>query len=141
MPDDSVSVTEAARILGVPEEEARGLADAEGRIPLETVRGRAGAAAIARELAAAREEVGRLAGQLKEVRAANARLQGEIKESVAERRRLTDEVLELRAAAEERLMLMERIEHIAGIEQELEESSTELERMRSRRLLARLLNR
>jgi len=141
VPDASVSVAEAARILGVSEEEARGLADAGGRIPLETVRSRAGAAAIARELAAAREEVGRLSGQLKEVRASNARLQGEIKESVEERRRLTDEVLELRAAAEERLMLMERIEHIAGIEQDLEESSSELERLRSRRLLARLLNR
>lgn len=132
---------EAARILGVSEEEARGLADAGARIPLETVMSRAGAATIARELAAAREEVGRLSGQLKEVRAANARLQREIKESVEERRRLTDEVLELRAAAEERLMLMERIEHIAGIEQELEESSSELERLRGRRLLARLLNR
>ena len=141
MPDASVSANEAARILGVPEEEARGLADAEGRVPLETIRNRAGAAAIARELAAAREEVGRLAGQLKEVRAANTRLQSEIKESVQERRRLTDEVLELRAAAEERLMLMERIEHIANIEQELEESSSELERLRGRRLLARLLNR
>ncbi len=141
MPDASVSVTDAALILGVPEEEARELADEEGRIPLETVRSRAGAAAIARELASAREEVGRLSGQLKEVRASNARLQREVKESVEERRRLTDEVLELRAAAEERLMLMERIEHIAGIEQELEESSSELERLRGRRLLARLLNR
>ncbi len=141
MPDASVPVTEAARILGVPEEEARGLADQEGRVPLETVRSRAGGATIARELAAAREEVGRLSGQLKEVRASNVRLQKEIKESVEERRRLTDEVLELRAAAEERLMLMERIEHIAGIERELEESSSELERLRSRRLLARLLNR
>lgn len=139
MPD--VSVTEAARILGVPEEEARELADAEGRIALETVRSRAGAAAIARELALAREEVGRLSGQLKEVRASNARLQREIKESVEERRRLTDEVLELRAAAEERLMLMERIEHLAGIEQGLEESSSELERLRGRRFLSRLLNR
>ncbi len=141
MPEASVSVTEAARILGVPEEEARELADAEGHVPLETVRSRAGAAAIARELALAREEGGRLSGQLKEVRASNARLQREIKESVEERRRLTDEVLELRAAAEERLMLMERIERIAGIEQELEESSSELERLRGRRLLARLLNR
>ena len=139
MPD--VSVTEAARILGVPEEEARELADAEGRIALETVRSRAGAAAIARELARAREEVGRLSGQLKEVRASNVRLQREARESVEERRRLTEEVLELRAAAEERLMLMERIEHIAGIEQELEESSLELERLRGRRFLSRLLNR
>jgi chromosome segregation ATPase len=137
----SVSATEAARILGVPEEEARGLADAEGWVPLETVRNRAGAAVIARELALAREEVGRLSGQLKEVRASNARLQREIKDSVEERRRLTNEVLELRAAAEERLMLMERIEHIAGIEQQLAESSSELERLRGRKLLARLLNR
>jgi hypothetical protein len=38
-------------------------------------------------------------------------------------------------------MLMERIEHIAGIEQKLAESSSELERLRGRRLLARLLNR
>ncbi len=141
MPDASVSANEAARILGVPEEEARGLADAEGRIPLETIRNRAGAAAIARELAAAREEVGRLSGQLKEVRASNARLQKELKGSVEERRRLTQEVLELRAAAEERLMLMERIEHLARIEKELEESSSEIERLRGRRLLDRILNR
>ena len=139
MPD--VSVTEAARILGVPEEEARELADAEGRIALETVRSRAGAATIARELAAAREEVGRLSGQLKEVRASNARLQREIKESVEERRRLTDEVLELRAAAEERLMLMERIERIAHVEQTLADAECELERLRSRGTLARLLDR
>ena len=141
MSEASVSVPEAARILGVPEEEARELADAEGRVTLESLRSRAGAAAIARELALAREEVGRLSGQLKEVRASNARLQREIRESVEERRRLTQEVLELRAAAEERLMLMERIEHIAVVERELEESSSELERLRSRRLLARLLNR
>ena len=141
MSEASVSVPEAARILGVPEEEARELADAEGRVTLESLRSRAGAAAIARELALAREEVGRLSGQLKEVRASNARLQREIRESVEERRQLTQEVLELRAAAEERLMLMERIEHIAVVERELEESSSELERLRSRRLLARLLNR
>jgi len=73
--DASVSVSEAARFLDVSEEEARGLADAEGRVPLQTVRERAGAAAIARELALAREEVGRLSGQLGEVRASNARLQ------------------------------------------------------------------
>ena len=137
----SISVAEAARFLDVPEEEARKLADDEGNVLLEVVRSRAGAAAIARDLAAAREEVGRLSGQLKEVRASNVRLQKEIKESVEERRRLTQEVLELRAAAEERLMLMERIEHIARIEQDLEESSSELERLRNRRLLARLLNR
>lgn len=137
----SISVAEAARFLDVPEEEARKLADDEGNVPLEVVRSRAGAAAIARDLAAAREEVGWLSGQLKEVRASNVRLQKEIKESVEERRRLTQEVLELRAAAEERLMLMERIEHIARVEQDLEESSSELERLRNRRLLARLLNR
>ena len=85
--------------------------------------------------------MGRLSGQLKEVRASNARLQKELKESVEERRRLTREVLELRAAAEERLMLMERIEHLARIEKELEENSSEVERLRSRRLLDRILNR
>ncbi|HEX2742088.1 MAG TPA: hypothetical protein VHM69_16725 [Rubrobacter sp.] len=137
----TISVAEAARFLDVPEEEARKLADDEGNVPLEVVRSRAGAAAIARDLAAAREEVGRLSGQLKEVRASNVRLQKEIKESVEERRRLTQEVLELRAAAEERLMLMERIEHIARVEQDLEESTSELERLRNRRLLGRLLNR
>jgi chromosome segregation ATPase len=141
MPEPSIPVSETARFLGIPEEEACELADADGNVSLEIVRSRAGAAAIATELARSREEVGRLSGQLKEVRASNARLQGELKGSVEERRRLTDEVLELRAAAEERLMLMERIEHIAHVEQELEESSSELERLRNRRLLARLLNR
>jgi len=141
MPEPSLSVAEAARFLDVPEEEAQKLADAGGNVLLETVRSRAGAAAIARELALAREEVGRLSGQLKEVRASNVRLQKELKESVEERRRLTEEVLELRAAAEERLMLMERIEHIARVEQELEESTSEIERLRNRRLLDRLLNR
>jgi len=141
MPEPSVSVSEAARFLNVPEGEARKLADTGGNVPLETLRSRAGAAAIARELASAREEVGRLSGQLGEVRASNVRLQRELKGSVEERRRLTEEVLELRAAAEERLMLMERIEHIARVEQELEESSSELERLRNRRLLGRLLNR
>ena len=141
MPESSISAAEAARFLGVPEEEARELADATGNVPLEIVRGRAGAAAIARELARSREEVGRLSGQLKEIRASNARLQRELKDSVEERRRLTEEVLELRAAAEERLMLMERIEHIARVERDLEESSSELERLRNRTLLARLLNR
>jgi chromosome segregation ATPase len=141
MPEPSVSVSEAARILEVPQQEARKLADAEGNVPLETLRSRAGAATIARELANAREEVGRLSGQLREVRASNVRLQKELRGSVEERRRLTEEVLELRAAAEERLMLMERIEHIARVEQELEESSSELERLRNRRLLDRLLNR
>jgi chromosome segregation ATPase len=141
MPEPSVSVSEAARFLEVPEEEARKLADTEGKVLLETLRSRAGAATIARELASAREEVGRLSGQLREVRASNVRLQKELRGSVEERRRLTEEVLELRAAAEERLMLMERIEHIARVEQELEESSSELERLRNRSLLGRLLNR
>jgi chromosome segregation ATPase len=141
MPEPSVSVSEAARFLDVPEGEARKLADTGGNVPLETLRSRAGAATIARELASAREEVGRLSGQLGEVRASNVRLQRELKGSVEERRRLTEEVLGLRAAAEERLMLMERIEHIARVEQELEESSSELERLRNRRLLGRLLNR
>src|SRR5215216_2108439 len=140
MPEPSVSVSEAARFLDVPQEEARKLADAEGNVPLEILRSRAGAATIARELASAREEVGRLSGQLREVRASNVRLQKELRGSVEERRRLTEEVLELRAAAE-RLMLMERIEHIARVEQELEESSSELERLRNRGLLGRLLNR
>jgi predicted RNase H-like nuclease (RuvC/YqgF family) len=141
MPESSVSVSEAARFLNVSEEEAKRLADAGGNVPLGTVRSLAGAAAIARELASAREEVGRLSGQLGEVRASNARLQRELQGSVEERRRLTEEVLELRAAAEERLMLMERIEHIARVEQELEDSSSEVERLRNRRLLGRLLNR
>jgi chromosome segregation ATPase len=141
VPEPSISVSEAARFLDLPEEEVRKLADADGNVPLKTVRSRAGAAAIAGELARSREEAGRLSGQLKEVRASNARLQKELRDSVEERRRLTEEVLELRTAAEERLMLMERIEHIARVERELEESSTELERLRNRRLLARLLNR
>jgi predicted nucleic acid-binding Zn-ribbon protein len=141
MPEPSISAAEAARFLDVPEEEARKLADAEGNVPLETVRSRAGAASIARDLATAREEIGRLSGQLKEVRTTNVRLQKELKDSVGERRRLTAEVLDLRAAAEERLMLMERIEHIARVEQELEEISSELERLKNRRLLDRLLNR
>jgi|SRR5215216_30198 len=141
MPESSVSVSEAARFLNISEEEAKELTDAGGNVPLETVRNLAGAATIAKELASAREEVGRLSGQLREVRAANARLQKELKGSVEERRRLTEEVLELRAAAEERLMLMERVEHIARVEQELEESSSELERLRNRRFLDRLLNR
>ena len=57
MPLSSVSVSEAARFLNVSEEEAKGLADAGGNVPLETVRSLAGAAAIARDLASAREEV------------------------------------------------------------------------------------
>jgi chromosome segregation ATPase len=141
MPDASISVAEAARLLDIPEKEAEKLADAGGCVPLETLRSRVGEAAVALELAHAREEVGRLSGQLQEVRASNARLQKELKDSVEERRRLTQEVLELRAAAEERLMLMERIEHLARIEKDLEEMSSEVERLRSRRLLDRLLNR
>ncbi len=141
MPGASIPVAEAARLLDIPEREAEKLAGPGGQVPLETVRSRVGAAALALELARAREEVGSLSGQLKEVRDSNARLQKELKESVAERRRLTDEVLELRAAAEERLMLMERIEHIARVEQDLEESTSKLDRLRSRRLLDRLLNR
>jgi hypothetical protein len=111
MPDASIPVAEAALLLGVPEEEAEKLADPGGRVPLETIRDRVGVAAVALELARSREEVGRLSGQLEEVRASNARLQKKLEVSVEERRRLTQEVLELRAAAEERLMLMERIEH------------------------------
>jgi chromosome segregation ATPase len=148
VPETALSVEDAARLLGVAEPEARALADEEGRVPLEALRDRIGGAAttglahaLAKALAEAREEVGRLSGGLKEVRASNARLQREAREATAERRRLTNEVLELRAAAEERLMLMERIEHIARVEQELEESSSELERLRNRRLLGRLLNR
>src|SRR5215210_3791732 len=125
MPESSVSVSEAARFLNVSEEEAKGLSDAGGNVPLETVRSLAGTAAIARELAGAREEVGRLSGQLGEVRASNVRLQKDLKDSQEERRRLTEEVLEL----------------MARVEQELEESSSELERLRNRRLLGRLLNR
>jgi len=141
----SLSPAEAARVLGVSESEAEKLARPDGSVPLEAVRDRAGATTVALELAwelaRTREKVGRLSGQLKEVRAANSRLQKEIKESVEERRRLTEEVLELRAAAEERLMLMERIERIGRIEHDLAKAETELEQLRSRRLLARLLNR
>jgi predicted RNase H-like nuclease (RuvC/YqgF family) len=137
----SIPVTEAARLLDIPEEEAKELAGPGGEVSLETVRNRVGTAALALELARTREEVGRLSGQLEEIRASNALLQDQLKESVEERRRLVQEVLELRAAAEERLMLMERIEHLAGIEKELEESSSEVERLRSRRLLGRILNR
>ncbi len=140
---DGVSPAEAARLLDISEEEAGGLARSDGRVPLEAVRERAGSTILelARELARAREEAGRLSGQLKEVRAANLRLQKEVREGVEERRRLTEEVLELRAAAEERLMLMERIERIAHIEQTLAETEAELERLRKRGFLARLLNR
>jgi hypothetical protein len=141
--ETSLSPAEAARLLGISEEEAGGLAHPNNRVPLEALREYVGATVLelARELARAREEAGRLSGQLKEVRATNLRLQSEVKEGVEERRRLTEEVIELRAAAEERLMLMERIERIAHIEQTLAESEEELERLRDRRLLARLLNR
>jgi chromosome segregation ATPase len=139
--DETISPGEAARFLGVSEEEARELADSGGRVRLEEVRSRAGAAALARELARTREEIGTLKARLKETRETNLRLQREAREANTERRRLTEEVLELRAAAEERLMLMERIEHIAYIEQELEEVRAELEELRGRGLLARLLNR
>ena len=143
MDEASLSSAEAARLLNVPESEADELARPDGRVPLEAVRERAGATVLelARDLARAREEVGRLSGQLKEVRAASLRLHKEVKNNVQERRRLMEEVLELRAAAEERLMLMERIERIAHIEQTLERSEAELEKLRSRGLLARLLNR
>jgi hypothetical protein len=139
----SLSPTETAHLLGISEEEAGKLAHPDGHIPLEALREYVGTTTLelARELARAREEAGRLSGQLKEVRVTNLRLQKEIKEGVQERRRLTEEVLELRAAAEERLMLMERIERIAHIEQTLAQSEEELERLRGRRLLARLLNR
>lgn len=141
--ETSIPPAEAALLLGITEEEARGLAGPDGGVPLGALLERAGATVLelARELARAREEVGALSGRLKEVRAANLRLQGELKEGTAERRSLTEEVLELRAAAEERLMLMERVERIAGIEGELEEAEAELDRLRSRGLLARLLNR
>ena len=142
---DEISLTpaEAARLLGISEEEAGELARPDGRVLPGAVRERLDSTLLelARELARAREELGRLSGQLKEVRATNLRLQKEAKESTEERRRLTEEVLELRAAAEERLMLMERIEHLARIEQALAESEAELERLRSRGFLDRVLNR
>ncbi len=144
MPDEpSIPPAEAALLLGIPEDEARGLAGPDGGVSAEALLRSTGATVLelARELARAREEVGRLSGQLKEIRATNLRLQGELKAGVDERRRLTGEVLDLRAAAEERLMLMERIERIAGIEGELVEAEAELDRLRSRGLLARLLDR
>ena len=143
MDQASLSLAEAARLLSITEEEAAELARSDGRVPLEAARDRAGASTLelARELARAREEVGRLSGQLKEVRATNLRLQKKVRNAGEERRRLTEEVLELRAAAEERLMLMERVERIAYVEQTLAESEAELEKLRNRGLLARLLNR
>jgi plasmid maintenance system antidote protein VapI len=142
---DEISLTpaEAARLLGISEDEAGELARPDGRVLPEAVRERLDwtLLELARELARAREKLGSLSGQLKEVRATNLRLQKEAKESTEERRRLTEEVLELRAAAEERLMLMERIEHLARIEQALAGSEAELERLRSRGFLDRVLNR
>ena len=130
-------------MLGIPEGEARELARPDGLVPLGALRDRLGAPALelARELARAREEVGRLSGELKEVRTTNLRLQKAVREGVEERRRLTEEVLALRAAAEERLMLMERIERISGIERDLAEAEGELARLRGRSFLARLLDR
>ena len=136
----AVSAEEAARLLGVPEGEALELAGPDGLVPLEKVRGRLVSSEATLELARAREEVGRLAGQLREVRAQNARLQREVKESVGERRRLVEEDLDLRAAAEERLMLMERVEQMARLERDLAEKTEEVERLRSRGLLSRLIN-
>ena len=141
MKEASFSPAETARILGVSEEEAGGLARSDGQVPLEKIREQFIITKLALEIARTREEVGRLSGQMKEVRSINLRLQKEVREGAEERRRLTEEVLELRAAAEERLMLMERIERIAQVEQTLVESESELERLRSRKLLARLLNR
>ncbi len=144
MDEASLSPAETARLLNITEEEAAKLARSDGRVPLEAARDREGAAMLlelARELARSREEVGRLSGQLKEVRATNLRLQKEVRDSGEERRRLTEEVLELRAAAEERLMLMERVERIAHIEQKLAESEAELARLRGRGPLTRLLGR
>src|SRR3712207_8706179 len=54
------------RSLDIPEKEAEKLADPEGRVPLETLRSRVGAASVTLELARAREEVGRLSGQLQD---------------------------------------------------------------------------
>ena len=141
MPADSIPPREAARLLDIPEEEADELAGSDGLVSMEVVRGRIGAAELALELASAREEVGRLSGRIEEVRASNLRLLGELKESTGERRRLTEEVLELRAAAEERLMLMERIEQMSRIERELEEKTSELEYLKKRGLVDRVLGR
>ena len=82
MPGVSIPVAEAALLLDIPEEEAEKLADPDGRVPLETIRSRVGAAALALELARVSEEGGRLSGQRTEVRASNARLQKELRESV-----------------------------------------------------------
>ena len=142
MDEPSIPPAEVARFLGIPEGEARELARPDGLVPLRALHDRIGAATLelARGLARAREEVGRLSGELKEVRATNVRLHREAKEGAEERRRLTEEVLGLRAAAEERLMLMERIERISGIERDLAEAEGELAKLRARGFLARLLD-
>ena len=55
MDEACLSPAEAARLLGIPEEEAGKLAQPDGHVPLEKVRDRAGAATLelARELARA----------------------------------------------------------------------------------------
>ena len=65
MKEGTLSPVVAARLLGISEDKARKkYARSHGRVPLEAVRDRAGAAALelARDLAHAREEVGRLSG-------------------------------------------------------------------------------
>lgn len=141
MTADSIPPQEAARLLGISEEEADELVGSDSLVSMEVVRQRVGAVALALELARAREEIGRLSGRMEEVRASNLRLLGELKESTGERRRLTEEVLELRTAAEERLMLMERIEQMSRIERELEEKTSELERLKRKGLVGRMLGR
>ncbi len=145
MEESGISPAEAARLLGVSEEEARGLAGSDGRVPSGAIRDRVDVASLslelALELARAREEVGRLSGELGEVRRTNLRLQKEAREGAEERRRLTEELLELRAVAEERLMLMERVERIAGVERDLVEAEEELARLKGRSLISRLLDR
>ncbi len=141
MTADSIPPQEAARLLGISEEEADELVGSDSLVSMEVVRQRVGAVALALELARAREEIGRLSGRMEEVRASNLRLLGELKGSTGERRRLTEEVLELRTAAEERLMLMERIEQMSRIERELEEKTSELERLKRKGLVGRMLGR
>ena len=63
MKEGTLSPVVAARLLGIFEDEARKkYACSDGRVVLEAVRDQAGAAALelARDLAHAREEVGRL---------------------------------------------------------------------------------
>ena len=141
MPTEPIPPEEAARLLGILEEAASGLAGPDGRVSPEVVRERTGIAILALELARAREEIGRLSGRIEEIRATNARLLRELKESTGERRRLTEEVLELRAAAEERLMLMERIEQMSLIERELAESNSELDLLKKKSFFDRLFRR